>query len=178
MSKSIQTKAILILAIILLAGNHLFAQNVVVVKTDSLDKKRAQSAYIELFGPGIIFSGNYDTRFSNHQDGIGGRIGIGGLGSDGSSIFTVPVQINYLVGKQNKFFEVGFGFTYYNYRGTSFNFFDNSRVNENKVIGTMTFGYRYQPKEGGFNFRAAINPFFDGNSFFPWWFGISVGYSF
>ena len=178
MLKSTQTKTVLILAMMLLAGNYLFAQNAVVTKTDSLDNKRAQSVYVELFGPGLVFSGNYDTRFSKKQDGLGGRVGIGGFSTEGASIFTVPVQLNYLLGKNNKFFEIGLGVTYFQNTGDPYLFSNNSRVTTNSTIGTMTFGYRLQPKEGGFNFRAAINPVFDGNGFIPWWFGISFGYSF
>ncbi len=171
-------KFFVIFVIITLSSNYIFAQNAINTKTDSLDNKRAQNVYAELAGPGLIFSVNYDTRFSNKQDGLGGRIGIGGLSSNGSSIFTIPVQLNYLLGKSNKFFEIGLGFTYMSYSGSNFDIFNDSQINVNKVVGTMNFGYRYQPKEGGFNFRGGISPIFDGNNFIPYYFGVSFGYTF
>jgi hypothetical protein len=42
----------------------------------------------------------------------------------------------------------------------------------------MTFGYRYQPVNGGFNFRAGINPIFNSSAFIPYFAGISFGYTF
>ena len=57
-------------------------------------------------------------RFSQNEDGFGGRIGVGGFSlSDGfgsrASIFTIPVGLNYLLGKDGKnYFEIGAGFTY------------------------------------------------------------------
>jgi len=63
------------------------------------------------------------------------------------------------------------------------------------VGGTLTFGFRYQPKDGGFLFKAALTPFFgltkvpDKNYsvcdsprtepfFFPLFGGVSFGHVF
>jgi hypothetical protein len=142
------------------------------------DLPRAQNVFVELGGPGLLFSANYDTRFENKRDGIGGRIGAGYLAADGTSIFTLPVQANYLLGKDGKYFEIGLGATYIglsdDYDDDEFLSFDNTSA----FIGTMTFGYRYQPIGGGFNFRASINPIFNESAFVPYFAGISFGDSF
>ncbi len=41
------------------------------------ESKRAQNVFIEVLGQGLALTANYDTRFTNKRDGIGGRIGIG-----------------------------------------------------------------------------------------------------
>jgi hypothetical protein len=138
---------------------------------------RAQNVYVELGGPGLLFSANYDTRFSNKRDGLGGRIGAGYIASNGNSLFTLPIQANYLLGKQGKYFEIGLGATFINASGNGedeFLSFDEAKG----TIGTMTFGYRYQPVNGGFNFRASINPIFNSSNFIPYFAGISIGYTF
>jgi hypothetical protein len=175
-------KPIFVLAIVLLVTNSAFSQSAAVAKADSLDKKRAQNVYIEILGTGLIFSANYDTRFANKQDGLGARIGVGGYSIEASSILTVPVQINYLIGTNNKFFEVGLGFTYVNFVGSDLIFFkannNSDKINTKTIIGNLTFGYRYQPNDGGFNFRIGIDPLFNSNNFDSRWFGLSCGYTF
>ncbi|MDR3693305.1 hypothetical protein [Mucilaginibacter sp.] len=154
------------------------AQSVRYSKTDSTLNTRAQNVYIELGGPGLLFSANYDTRFSQRRDGLGGRIGLGFIASGGASVVTVPFQLNYLLGKKDKYFEIGLGATYASFNsGSNFLSFDTTPVTSNTVLGTMTFGYRYQPVDGGFNFRASFNPIFDSSNFVPY-FGLSFGYTF
>jgi len=137
---------------------------------------RAQNVYVELGGPGLLFSANYDTRFGHKRDGLGGRIGAGYIAADNNSLFTLPIQANYLLGKQGKYFEIGLGATFINTHGNQDEFlaFDDAST----TIGTMTFGYRYQPVTGGFNFRASINPIFNSSNFIPYFAGISFGYTF
>ncbi|OIQ63806.1 hypothetical protein GALL_546520 [mine drainage metagenome] len=147
-------------------------------KSDTTLNVRAQNVYIELGGPGLLFSANYDTRFSQRRDGLGGRIGLGFIETGGASVVTVPLELNYLLGKKDKYFEIGLGATYASFNsGSSFLSFDSTPVTSNTVLGTMTFGYRYQPVDGGFNFRASFNPIFDSSNFVPY-FGLSFGYTF
>jgi hypothetical protein len=142
------------------------------------DSTRAQSIFFELGGPGLLFSANYDTRFSQRRDGFGGRIGLGFIASNGSSLVSVPVQLNYLLGKNSKYFEIGVGASYVSFSsGSDFLSFNSTPTTSHTVLGTMTFGYRYQPIDGGFNFRASFNPIFDSSNFVPFG-GISVGYTF
>ena len=134
---------------------------------------KSQVVYFELGGPGLA-SFNFDTRFTEKNDGIGGRIGFGGFSIDGEGGVFVPAGLNYLIGKGTKhLLEVGAGFTYVNY---------SSDVTEEGIFtssfGHVTFGYRIQPLEGGFSFRAAIVPVFNQHGFLPYYAGVSFGYKF
>ena len=106
----------------------------------------AQSVYFELGGPGLA-SFNYDTRFTGREDGIGGRIGVGGFTVDGEGVVFIPVGINYLLGKDSRhYFEIGGGAT-----PVFGNSDDDGTFSE--LFGHLVFGYRLQPLEGGFTFR-------------------------
>jgi len=130
--------------------------------------------YVELLGNGLVFSANYDMRFAAAEtDGLGGRLGIGyvGGGDLGGSVLTVPVIINYLLGKDGKYFEVGAGFTYV---GGNTTFADGF---ESGIIGTMSFQYRRQPIDGGFMWKIGLTPVIAAGTFIPYWPGISIGYA-
>jgi hypothetical protein len=133
----------------------------------------AQVVYFELGGPGLA-SFNFDTRFSKGaNDGFGGRVGIGGFSIDGSGIVFVPVGVNYLIGKDSRnYFELGGGVTPV--------FSTGNLVGDNfsSTFGHLIFGYRMQPKEGGFTFRAFVNPVFGKGFFIPYYGGVSFGYKF
>lgn len=73
-------------------------------KIDSIPQERVQSVYFELLGPGGLYSVNYDTRLNNRPDGIGLRGGISYTKVTDASLFTLPVQFNYLLGKNYKYF--------------------------------------------------------------------------
>jgi hypothetical protein len=120
---------------------------------------QAKSIYAELGGPGLA-SINFDTRFSKKEDGLGGRIGIGGLSIDGEGAVFVPIGLNYILGKDSRnYFEMGAG-------------------DFAETFGHILFGYRMQPKDGGFTFRAFINPVFGNGFFVPYYGGVSFGYKF
>ena len=140
---------------------------------------RAQNVFIELGGQGILLTANYDTRFGNRRDGLGGRVGIGYIAADGDNATTIPVSLNYLLGKGNKFFEIGLGATVVSSK-INFGFLDdNSESEQNSaVIGTMSFSYRVQPVDSGFSFRAGITPVFNSDFFIPYYGGLSLGYTF
>jgi len=135
----------------------------------------AQNVFVEIGGPGLLLSANYDTRLTAQRGGIGIRAGLGYLSVDDVSLLTVPLQLNYLLGQDKQYFEVGLGGTYVNLTASSDNFlFGNA---PGQFIGTATFGYRYQPLNSGFSFRANIDPVFDAHNFYPFWFGLSFGYT-
>jgi len=50
--------------------------------------------------------------------------------------------------------------------------------NFTSTFGHAYFGYRLQPKNGGFLFRAGITPIFTKDGFVPYRAGISFGYKF
>ncbi|MEM7103439.1 MAG: hypothetical protein AAF502_09940 [Bacteroidota bacterium] len=138
--------------------------------------KRAQLFFVELGGPSILVTFNYDTRFSKSNKGAGIRAGFGGFVVEGDGFLTVPIQVNYLLGDDKHFFEIGGGATIFT---GNVDLFDDS-VSNTTVIGTMTFGYRLQPADSGFSFRAGINPIFgdfdNGFTFIPWFPSIAFGY--
>jgi len=132
----------------------------------------AQSVYFELGGPGIA-SFNYDLRFSGRQGGLGGRIGVGfsNIVSSGSSVVYLPLGINYLIGKEKHFFEMGAGVT------PVFGVEDGDTV-ISESFGHLIFGYRFQPINNGFTFRAFVCPVFNSIDFIPYYAGLSAGYKF
>lgn len=141
----------------------------------SFAQSAAKSIYAELGGPGLA-SFNFDTRFMKREDGIGGRIGVGGFNIDGESLLAIPVGLTYLIGKDDKhYFEIGGGATYISYKSDFL--YDDPGTFE-KSFGHLYFGYRVQPKEGGFLFRAAIVPIFGKGGFIPYYAGVSFGYKF
>lgn len=130
----------------------------------------SQSVYFELGGPGIA-SFNYDLRFLGKQKGIGARIGFGSS-FEGSSVFYLPIGLNYLIGKEKHFFEMGAGVT--PVFGNKYS--GDSAISES--FGHLLFGYRFQPLNDGFIFRAFACPVFNTNDFVPYYAGLSLGYKF
>lgn len=138
----------------------------------------AKAVYFELGGAGLA-SINYDMRFTKKENGIGGRVGIGGfsLGSK-SNRFTaifIPIGVNYIVGKDERnYFEFGGGITPVIVKNNN----PNSSSNFESTFGHLDIGYRMQPKNGGFFFKAAITPVFNKDFFWPYYGAVSFGYRF
>jgi len=139
----------------------------------------AKVVYGELGGPGLA-SINYDMRFKKQEGGFGFRVGVGGFtvsdyygGHDG--ILSVPLGLNYIVGKDQKnYFEVGAGFTYIH--ATTSDGYTSGDFSTS--FGNLTLGYRLAPAKGGFFFKAQIAPVFGKGFFIPYWAGIAFGYKF
>jgi hypothetical protein len=147
------------------------------------------SFYAELGGPGILFSANIDTRFNKSHLGWGGRIGLGFVTADEqinqgggnfnyqqASVYTIPVQVNYVFGKNNSphTFEAGAGFTVAGKKLDIMNFYNDKRSN---FFGTASFMYRRQPSEGGFTWRIGFTPLI-ANSYIQPSGAVGVGYNF
>jgi len=146
-------------------------------------QNNAKSIFVEIGGPGLA-SLNYDMRFKKKEDGLGFRVGIGGFtiredygyGSERTGLLTIPVAINYLLGKDNKnYFEIGLGATYIKQSNKS-TFYEDSQFSSS--FGHLHFGYRLQPLNGGFTFRAGITPIFNSYGFVPYYASVSFGYKF
>jgi hypothetical protein len=138
---------------------------------------KAQSWYVEVGGAGLAISGNYDARFKKERNGWGYRVGVGFFASGGNNVFTVPFQINYLIGEHSHMLELGAGTTFLNSNGTNVG---TSKFEFDKVtgfIGTATIGYRFQPEHKGINVRIAFVPILYDEGLIPAG-GISVGYTF
>lgn len=144
---------------------------------------RATSFYVELGGPGFI-SANYDFRFGETRNGVGARVGIGYFSIEDESYLTVPAQLNYLMGKGGHYFELGIGASYVRHAYDDYYWSGDGQTEgvqhaaDNQVMGSLVFGYRKQPLDGGFTFRGGLSPIlFDGN-FIPYLPYVSFGYSF
>lgn len=147
-----------------------------------------KSFFAELGGPGILFSANIDTRFKKSPLGFGGRIGVGFLSVDDfttsgyyarRSVFTLPVQLNYIFGKANSVhaFEVGAGATFTSKKIDIIYFYDGNNSTGTNVMATASFMYRRLPHEGGFSWRIGFVPIFASENIFPSG-AVSVGYNF
>ncbi len=150
---------------------------ILVITSNSI--AQAPQLYAELGGPSVAGL-NFDTRFSKKENGIGGRIGFGGFSIDGSGVLFVPVGINYLVGKPDSknFLELGVNLTYVS--ATDEGEEADTDNNLADTWGSLTLGYRYQPKGSGVTFRVSVNPVisFKNEVLWPFYGGISVGYKF
>lgn len=171
---------IFILFLLTLTHFHLKAQSLEedTVKRDSsvAEINRPRSAFLELGGPGLALTFNYDTRFGKRLDKWGYRVGAGYYNTGANSVFSVPLQINYLLGGNDNFVEIGVGTTFLNSKGST-----NGKIfefdNVTGFIGTGTIGYRYQQESGGINFRIDFTPIlYDEGLVYGG--GISVGYNF
>ena len=174
-------------AILLLS--FLSVGSVVMAQEKSPSKIQGQTSFFaELGGPGILFSANIDRRFTKSHLGIGGRIGLGFISGqtyevnngnyiyDQRSVLTVPVQVNYILGKAASAhtFEIGAGITFVGKKLEVLNFYDD---NTSSVFGSASFMYRRQPKDGGFSWRIGFTPLIASGYIQPFA-GASVGYNF
>ncbi len=131
--------------------------------------------FLELGGPGLAISLNYDQRFSGGKEGWGYRVGMGYFGDGGNTVFTIPLQVNYLIGSNGKYFEFGGGTTFLNTTGDNTGkTFIFDRITG--FIGTATIGVRYEP-EKSLNFRLGFVPIFSNDEII-YAGGFSVGYTF
>jgi hypothetical protein len=137
---------------------------------------RENSIYGELLGSGFLLSINYEReihRIDNVQ--VNFRVGFG------SAIFITAVPLigmNFLIGKRENFFELGFN----GVRTYAIDFFGGEG---NYVLGNPVLGYRFQGDKG-LIFRASFTPFFSlydpeqwlQSQFFIPFAGVSLGYKF
>lgn len=157
------------------------------VKRDStiIPATKPRTVFLELGGPGLALTANYDTRFGNQRDKWGFRVGAGYYNTGSNWIASVPLEVNYLyaLGKnssskfvESSFLELGIGTTFMKSEGstsgTSFQFDDDTGF-----FGTATIGYRFQQDNGGINFRIGFVPTVSAYGFIPIG-GLSVGYTF
>lgn len=179
MRKTFILKTILFVFLVA-AGLSTKAQNLEedTVKRDTVAPvaTRPRTVFLELGGPGLALTVNYDTRFGQTSDKWGYRIGAGYYNTGANWVATVPLQLNYLYGKGSSFLEVGAGTTFVrsegSTRGATFEF-----DNITGFIGTATLGYRYQQENGGINFRIAFVPILYDQGLIAAG-GLSVGYTF
>lgn len=133
----------------------------------------AKVVFAEVAGPGLL-SINYDMRLTNANDGFGFRVGVGGWSLKESKLLLVPLGVNYITSKNNHdYFEVGAGTTIVNNSNA------NSSIGPFKSsFGFLSLGYRKQPADGGYFFKAALMPIFGSGYFWPYYAGVGFGYAF
>ncbi len=173
-------------------------------------QQKTRSLSVELLGAQTIAGINYDSRFEGNS-GLGYRVGIGYGYGNTSGLFDqkingvgVPLELNYLLGKNNSKLELGFGASLGVYQvketigyvedtwwypggentdetSPKTYFYTSSRTQ----FGYFFFGdigYRYQ-RPSGFMFRVGVSPSFNfgdkyglsKTAFFPY---IGFGWSF
>lgn len=137
--------------------------------------------YLEVLGPGIVYSINYDYHISQH---FGLRAGFSTWSLPGHSrrqdteidLVSFPVTANYLSGDGSSQLELGAGVVPINFSWGLF----SEVVKKTTVLGTVTIGYRYQPADGGLVFRIGFTPLFNFDVPQPIqpWGGLSIGFAF
>ncbi len=146
--------------------------------------KYQRIVYGELLGTGMGFSLNYDMRLKpDRKDGLGFRAGIGMIPDSYSGNWTtLPLGINYVLGKRKHGFEMGLGVTFlYNASGENLfiELYDDEPRRKLTSAEIFNVGYRYQasPK---LLLRATNSFMYTGMGYFypPFWPGISAGYTF
>lgn len=150
---------------------------------------RPISLYAEAGGTALsLLSINVDTRFAKTLNGWGGHTGISFMKVDNFSYLTIPVGVNYLLGKRGKYFELGAGATAMLSFGKKYESDGSSvrRSNElwstSGIAGTLKIGYRYQPVNGGFSYGFGFAPVLfklgDELTFWPYLPYLRIGYTF
>jgi len=119
-----------------------------------------QAVYFQFGGSAPIMAVNYDRRFKKVLNGFGFTAGVGYWRSDlfgeNISVFSIPVSLNYLIGRKTHFVEVAAGTTFLTAKT---NFFDDPQSGSG-FIHHVNLGYRHQPARGGFFFRGGASPLF------------------
>ncbi len=157
----------------LLVVSSAYAQDSVrpIERTPSSDERTAMNTlYAEGLGAGGVYSINYERLVLND---LGIHVGFsyfsvsvtasgGGTTSSASGSFiAIPITASYLgVSSGNHALELGGGITIWNVSGTASGSGWAGSANGFIPIGTAIVGYRYQPREGGFNFRVGASPLF------------------
>jgi hypothetical protein len=169
--KPIMRKILLVLGISVIAIGSASAQG---VERQMKTSPNASQVYLELFGPGIFYSLNYDGRFAKMENGLGFRVGLGGAGGNGGGYLALPAQLNYLLGNNGQYLELGAGATFIT---AGVDLLDDEESGST-VFGTATIGFRKQPfGKKGLTWRLAFTPFVGEFGFLPFG-GASIGYRF
>ena len=133
-----------------------------------------KTIYGEIGGPGLLFSANFDTRFTRKPTGLGLRVGLGYAPGIPGSVISVPMGLNFLAGKNKHFFEAEGGVSFYHLFESQGDWYS---TDPSSVWGKYLYvGYRYKSQDG-FTARMGFCPLFVEGGIEPWM-GISIGHSF
>lgn len=123
----------------------------------SQENSARNAAYIEVFGLGGLYSINYERFITND---FTARIGYTSwmVNMLGPKSRRGPIFMgSYLVGQDNNRMEIGAGVEFASAKGGSI-FAREELQAQDYTMFLATFGYRYQPSDGGFHFRAVFMP--------------------
>ncbi len=124
--------------------------------------------FFEVGGNGLGASINYE-RFL--KENVGVRVGFGTLVTFGIS---VPVMLNYYVGKENNKLELGGGLIYFG-EGIKDSFFGDKGA----ILLGLTIGLRHQKQFRGLVIRVSLTPLYNTNlNKAILYGGLSLGFSF
>ena len=139
------------------------------------------AAYGEILGNALLFSANYERRFTER---LAGRVGLSVLpfedeDGDTDTVLVVPLMLNAITHpRANHHFETGIGLLIAGGERLEFTGLgDEGDETFSTAAGTATIGYRYQRPGGGFIFRVGLTPVFDSRNVLPW-LGVSFGGNF
>jgi hypothetical protein len=136
--------------------------------------KLKKSVFVEFLGNGPFISGNFDMRLKpDRNDGLGLRAGAGFI----NNYITVPLGLNYILGKRRSGFETGIGITPIVRIGGGQDLSGDLNGPGFDAAGFLNAGYRLQSRNG-FMLRANVSAAYADSYFLFGWPGISIGYSF
>ena len=142
----------------------------------------------EFLGPGGLFSVRFESRFMKKANGIGYTVGFGAAPynldetcNDGGFL-TIPLGLNYLLGKEDHMLEMGGGMVLKILGGGTKvwcpELEDNFIENGNPSYFYGLVGYRYQPVSKRLSWRIFVSPLFQKDFSPKFWGGASVGLKF
>jgi hypothetical protein len=136
--------------------------------------KHKKSVFGEFLGNGPFISGNFDIRLKpDRNDGFGLRAGAGFV----NNYITVPIGLNYILGKRRSGFETGIGITPVVRISGGQDLSSNPNGPGLEVVEFLNTGYRLQSRNG-FMLRANVSVAYADSYFVFGWPGLSIGYSF
>jgi hypothetical protein len=135
--------------------------------------KPPQAVYLQFGGSGPVWSVQYDRRFGRKRNGAGFATGVGYWNSQGVNTVSIPVSVNYLIGKQKHFLELAGGTTFL----TGTVEFYGEEAEGSGFVHHLSAGYRLQPLNKGFFLRAGLSPlFFGSESVLGAYLGLGIGF--
>ena len=113
-----------------------------------------------------------------------------GRGEIKTKLFTVPLELNYILGKRNFAFEIGYSLTFVSEtKNTNIQIWNPNptvtKESENFIVSYLPVGFRLKPNKSGFTLKFNLGPLinYSAPNIFEYdkihfWGGIAIGYSF
>ena len=139
-------------------------------QSDQSQSVTSRSVYVELLGSGLAVSANFDSRF-NGSKGFGYRLGLGVVPLKSSTVLTIPLGVNAILGSGPSYFEAEATATILT---TTTGKFNGKSVSPIFIYPHV--GYRYTKPSKSFIGRICAGPMFYGGGVIPYA-GLSFGYT-